>query len=139
MKVVVLVSGGMDSVTALHAAASEHEIVAEYGMPTWGCGSVVEVIDTASTTRSERLTSTAPVALVARSATVYAMGAASFGVPVIAPVPLLIDSHDGPETLLYVGEPVAATAVLYATPIAASGRNVVCHAGACAAVVSASA
>ena len=28
MKVVVLVSGGMDSVTALHAAAREHEIVA---------------------------------------------------------------------------------------------------------------
>jgi len=28
MKVVVLVSGGMDSVTALHAAAKEHEVVA---------------------------------------------------------------------------------------------------------------
>ena len=28
MKVVILVSGGMDSVTALHAATREHEVVA---------------------------------------------------------------------------------------------------------------
>ena len=28
MKVIVLVSGGMDSVTALHAAVCEHEVVA---------------------------------------------------------------------------------------------------------------